>query len=554
MLIPKKITLSDTQRGLLFKNQQFLKILETGQYRYWSLNDDFKVDKYDITNPQGIALDEKLRHLINLYPQQFAAHLQVIETGEQEIALVYQHQVLQNILPESSAVAFWKSMTDLEIRKIDISQHQPLPELIDKALSMTKTVDLQSASNQTLAFSLADSERALLFEDDRLLTVLNEGRYRYWNQAGRLKLLRINIVDPLSLTNEQGLQQPVDKRLGALIADSMSTSKNDWMLSLIDQYEAVFSDFIIAWDTASDEVGLVYENGVLRDIHAPGKRGFYWKTARLIEVRKQPVAENHQALDEALARQLRNPRETRLQNAIREAVYTTEVTDKHVGFLIVDGKLQHTLAPGAFAWWTFNRKVLVKHLDMRLQNMEVNGQEILTKDRVSLRINLSATWQVSDAEKVVMELNDWVDYLYRELQLALRSVVSTRSLDELLEHKHLLNQEVLDIVAKKATEFGIELKSTGVKDIILPSEMKEILAQVVEAQKVAEANLIRRREETQATRSLHNTAKVMEGNPVLLRLKELEVLEKITGRINTLNVYGGLDGVMNDMVRITDKH
>jgi hypothetical protein len=52
---------------------------------------------------------------------------------------------------------------------------------------------------------------------------------------------------------------------------------------------------------------------------------------------------------------------------------------------------------------------------------------------------------------------------------------------------------------------------------------------------------------------LHNTAKVMEGNPVLLRLKELEILEKITARINTLNVYGGLDGVMNDMVRLTDR-
>jgi regulator of protease activity HflC (stomatin/prohibitin superfamily) len=190
---------------------------------------------------------------------------------------------------------------------------------------------------------------------------------------------------------------------------------------------------------------------------------------------------------------------------------------------------------------------------MRLQNMDVNGQEILSKDRVSLRINLSATWIVTDAEKVVQELADATDFLYRELQLALRAVVSTRTLDELLEDKNLLNQEVLKIVSGKATEFGIELKSTGVKDIILPGEMKEILAQVVEAQKAAEANLIRRREETQATRSLHNTAKVMEGNPTLLRLKELEVLEKITSQISTLNVYGGLDGVMNDMVRSTDK-
>lgn len=204
-------------------------------------------------------------------------------------------------------------------------------------------------------------------------------------------------------------------------------------------------------------------------------------------------------------------------------------------------------------WWKFNRVIEVKQLDLRLQNMEVNGQEILTKDRVSLRINLSAMWQITQPEVAKSELADAKDYLYRELQLALRGAVGTQTLDELLADKNSLNQHVLDAVAKKAEAYGLSLKTVGVRDIVLPGEMKAILTQVVEAQKLAEANLIKRQEETQATRSLHNTAKVMEGNPVLLRLKELEILEKITARINTLNVYGGLDGVMNDMVRLTDR-
>jgi len=162
-------------------------------------------------------------------------------------------------------------------------------------------------------------------------------------------------------------------------------------------------------------------------------------------------------------------------------------------------------------------------------------------------------WQIADAELVKRELADAKDYLYRELQLALRAIVSTQTLDELLADKNSLNEQVQAIVANKAAIYGINLKSVGARDIILPGEMKAILTQVVEAQKLAEANLIKRQEETQATRSLHNTAKVMEGNPVLLRLKELEVLEKITSRINTLNVYGGLDGVMNDLVKLTDR-
>lgn len=93
------------------------------------------------------------------------------------------------------------------------------------------------------------------------------------------------------------------------------------------------------------------------------------------------------------------------------------------------------------------------------------------------------------------------------------------------------------------------MKSVGVKDIILPGDMKTILNQVVEAEKSAEANLIKRREETAATRSLYNTAKLMEGNPTLMRLKELEVLEKITERIGNINVYSGLEGVMKDLVK-----
>jgi regulator of protease activity HflC (stomatin/prohibitin superfamily) len=94
------------------------------------------------------------------------------------------------------------------------------------------------------------------------------------------------------------------------------------------------------------------------------------------------------------------------------------------------------------------------------------------------------------------------------------------------------------------------VKSIGVKDIILPGDMKEILAKVVEAEKAAQANVIRRREETNATRSLLNTAKVMEDNPVALRLKELESLEKVTEKIGNISVYGGLDSVMSELVRI----
>ena len=95
-----------------------------------------------------------------------------------------------------------------------------------------------------------------------------------------------------------------------------------------------------------------------------------------------------------------------------------------------------------------------------------------------------------------------------------------------------------------------QLDMEHIKDVILPGEMKEILNRVVEAEKVAQANLIKRREETAATRSLLNTARLMDENPTLLRLKELETLEKVTEKVDKLTVFGGLDGVLKDVVRI----
>jgi regulator of protease activity HflC (stomatin/prohibitin superfamily) len=140
-----------------------------------------------------------------------------------------------------------------------------------------------------------------------------------------------------------------------------------------------------------------------------------------------------------------------------------------------------------------------------------------------------------------------VEYIYKELQLALRQAVGTRSLDELLTDKGAIDREVAASAAALEAE-GLAVRSVGVKDIILPGEMKTILNQVVEAEKVAQANLIRRREETAATRSLLNTARLMEASPTLMRLKELETLEKVTEKVEKITVYNGLEGVLKNMV------
>lgn len=235
---------------------------------------------------------------------------------------------------------------------------------------------------------------------------------------------------------------------------------------------------------------------------------------------------------------------------LAQAVSYSEVRNEFCALLNVNGKYERLLPAGQYGFWKYNRAIEVQMVDLRLQSLEVSGQEILTRDRVSLRINLSASYCIIDAKRAVLKVSDMNNFIYREMQLRLRETVGTQTLDALLEDKDSLNKSIENSISTRLMEYGIEVKSVGIKDIILPGDMKTILNKVVEAQKEAEANLIKRREETQAMLSLHNTAKVMENNSVLLRLKELESLEKISARINNISVYGGLDGLMNDLVKI----
>ena len=315
---------------------------------------------------------------------------------------------------------------------------------------------------------------------------------------------------------------------------------------LITDTRALIERYLMIVELGDREVGLVYKNDRLVSVLAPGKRQLYWRGPISVRVDVRDISREF-ALDADTARVLTRARAAALNS---EAIGVVEVPDTSVGLLIADGELREVLKSGLTAYWKFQRNVKVELVDLRLQTMEVGGQEILTRDRVSLRVNLTALWQVLDAVQARTRLVNFVDYVYKELQFALREAVGARTLDELLGDKGAFDREISQIVARKLEGNGVVVRSVGVKDVILPGEMKVILNQVVEAEKIAQANLIRRREETAATRSLLNTARLMDDNPTLLRLKELETLEKVTEKIDKLTVFGGLEGVLKDVVRI----
>lgn len=315
--------------------------------------------------------------------------------------------------------------------------------------------------------------------------------------------------------------------------------------------EVVAAEFVRV-ELSETQAGLRYENGVLVEILPPATRRLYWRG--IVDVRVDVMdASGDPQLPGDLAHRLTATQLRQRTVTGLAGVLQVQVPHRGAGLLAVDGTVTRLLEAGSYAFWRFGRTIAVELVDLRLQSMEVTGQEILTKDKVSLRLNLAATWRYTDVLKAHAQLAKPAEQLYRELQFGLRAAVGTRTLDELLENKTVIDEVVSAHVRAKLEGFGLALDGVGVKDIVLPGEMKTILAQVVEAGKAAEANVIRRREETAATRSLLNTARVMEDNPVALRLKELETLERISERIDKISVFGGLDQVLNGLVKLAPR-
>ncbi|MCA2977062.1 MAG: slipin family protein [Myxococcaceae bacterium] len=209
----------------------------------------------------------------------------------------------------------------------------------------------------------------------------------------------------------------------------------------------------------------------------------------------------------------------------------------------VDGALDQVLPPGRAAAWSTRRTVQFTTIELKERQLHVTGQEVMTKDRVTLRLNVSASFRVADPRRLALVARAPDDVVYLAMQLAARDAITIKTLDELLLARDELAQEMAPAVRARAEAVGLELIELGVKDVVLPGDMKELLNKVIEAQKQAEANVILRREETNATRSLAQTAKLLADNPLLLKLKELEAYAELAGKVGQVHVVMGQGGL-----------
>lgn len=347
--------------------------------------------------------------------------------------------------------------------------------------------------------------RALIYRNRKLIRVQKEGRVRMYDWKREHQVV-------LADRRDVRLQVP-DLRQ---VAES-----------------GLLEDELRVLDLQERERALVRLDGRLSEILGPGLH-LLWNGPQKLDIevlQSKELLLRHAELDAIL--QLPG------QGAHLES---WEVPEGFKGVLFVNGKLESVLPPGRHAAWKGRESVRLCAIDCREKTLEISGQDIMTSDRVTLRLNVSLVVCVRDAAVTVRNSVNAEEAIYREAQLAVRAEIGGRSLDELLAEKQKLGDVLLERLQARAKSLGLEIRQAGLRDIILPGEMKEILNQVILAGKKAEANGILRREETAAMRSQLNTARLIQDNPTLMRLRELEVIERIAenGKLNVMLGEKGL--------------
>lgn len=435
MFIFRKFKVAAHERALVFQEGEFRALLMPGKHKLLDPLRKLKVEKVNLREVyfKHENLDVLAREFV--LRKYFDGEVKVLELADHERAFVFVDGRFDRILKPGLHV-LWIALRKVRIEVIDTR------EPVYASADLPRIVRGSTLEEEANVLDLKDSERALLWVDNRFRMALRPGLYLLW----------------------KGL--------------------NDTRVEVVDASGVLFSH---------RDQAAVLGNGNTQYVLNP---------------------------------------------------FTVDAGQ--VGLWFLDGSFMGLLKPGTHAFWTGMGKLKLLLVELRERTLDISGQEIMTNDKVTLRLNAVLTYRVTDALKSVTVTEDAAQALYRESQLALRAVIGARELDTLLTDKDAVAGELEALVKAKAPEFGLEVRSLGIRDIVLPGEMKELMNKVTEAKKAAEAALINRREETAAARMQANTAKILEGNPVLMKLRELEVLEKVAEKSNLTVVLG--DGGLKDRV------
>ncbi len=346
-----------------------------------------------------------------------------------------------------------------------------------------------------------ENQKGLLFKNGKFIKMLNTGKHYIFGDK------TIEIVD-------------IDRLVQSEYAS----------LDVLLENEDVRSNTVCV-EIADCQLALHFVNGKFKNVLPTGKYAYFTTYDKheftMVDISSPRISDNVPEY---------------IFSKIPEQLYIkVQVMQYQKARLYFNQKLVEILDAGVYYFWRTDVKVDIEYIDTRLTKMDITGQEILTQDKVSVRVNFVCNYRITDYINVVTKIDDYKEQIHIIAQLALRDFIGKYRIDEILQNKEQLSEYVLKRLKDKEGDLFVEIVDAGVKDIILPGEIRDIMNTVLIAEKRAQANVITRREEVASTRSLLNTAKLMDENKTLYKLKELEYVERICENVGNITVNGNGD-------------
>jgi hypothetical protein len=478
------------ERAVLVRDGIAVRALGPGRYNFWKRHDVYQWN-----------VDELVFHtlptVLAALPQDW---YETVHLAAGQYGLVLRDERPVKFL-RPGVHRIWK--VDGNVRLRVFAENEPLPEITDELRKIIPGDELLEANIEL-------NQRAALLRDGKPERVLEPGHYAFWGKQNKL------------------LTWKLDDLVFWAQPEVLAMLPATWFQTI---------------HLAPTQRAVIYRDDKPKLFLRPGIHRV-WMLDPMVAIRAFDV------MDPA----------PEMTDELRAIIPAAEVIEAQVrqfekGLKYVQGRFEGILEPGRHAFWNHPAaRVTVNVIDTRVQQLKIEGQELMTRDKVTLRLTLTAEYAPADAPTTVHAVADVKDALYLAVQLAAREYVAGVTLDELLEGRDALTRYLEAQVLPRAEMFGVRLHRVGVKDVILPGEMKLLLNKVIEAEKAAAANVILRREDAAATRNMAQTAKVIAENPVLMRLKELETMKDIAEKIDEIKLVMGTDGLAKLLPLANGKH
>jgi len=176
-------------------------------------------------------------------------------------------------------------------------------------------------------------------------------------------------------------------------------------------------------------------------------------------------------------------------------------------------------------------------VSMRLVAMDVDPQDVITRDNVSVKVNAVIYFRVIEPIKAIVEVEDYSYAMSQLAQTTLRSVCGQAELDELLAERDKINTELQEILDTHTDPWGIKVATVEIKHIDLPSEMQRAMAKQAEAERERRAKVINAEGEFQAATKLSEAAKIIQDYPTALQLRYLQTMREMSAEKNTTTIF-----------------